>query len=169
MGFDKTNVMNKIRNSLPCCSLHCSRAAAALDRRSKANAWYAKSHGLLAAISCLPTLSTNSKCGKPATFDPKRIDLELGWAQSLGMTTMRVFLHDLLWQQDSAGFKKRIDTFLTIADKHHIKPLFVLFDSCWDPNPKLGQQHAPTPGVHNSGWVQSPGAARSKTNRNIHA
>jgi hypothetical protein len=33
----------------------------------------------------------------------------------------------------------------------------VLFDSCWDPDPKLGPQHPPIPGVHNSGWVQSPG------------
>ena len=24
--------------------------------------------------------------------------------------------------------------------------------------PQLGPQHAPIPGVHNSGWVQSPGA-----------
>ena len=91
------------------------------------------------------------------TFDPKRIDLELGWAEGLGMNTMRVFLHDLLWQQDNAGFKKRIDTFLTISAKHHIRPLFVLFDSCWDPNPKLGPQPPPRPGVHNSRWVQSPG------------
>jgi GH35 family endo-1,4-beta-xylanase len=74
------------------------------------------------------------------------------------MNTMRMFLHDLLWQQDAAGFTKRIDTFLAIADKHHIRPLFVLFDSCWDPFPKLGSQHPPIPGVHNSGWVQSPGA-----------
>ncbi len=64
-----------------------------------------------------------------------------------------------MWQQDPEGFKSRINTFLSIADKHHIKILFVLFDSCWDPNPKLGKQHEPTPGVHNSGWVQSPGAA----------
>ncbi|PRC45654.1 1,4-beta-xylanase, partial [Mycobacterium sp. ITM-2017-0098] len=33
-----------------------------------------------------------------------------------------------------------------------------LFDSCWDPHPRLGKQRDPTPGVHNSGWVQSPGA-----------
>jgi hypothetical protein len=65
----------------------------------------------------------------------------------------------MLWQQDADGFKKRIDQFLTIAAKHHIRPLFVLFDSCWDPLPHLGPQHPPTPGVHNSGWVQSPGAA----------
>jgi len=34
----------------------------------------------------------------------------------------------------------------------------VLFDSVWDPNPQLGKQRAPKPGVHNSGWMQSPGA-----------
>ena len=94
-----------------------------------------------------------------ATFDPTEIDTELGWAQGIGMTTMRVFLHDLLWQQDSAGLLQRMDQFLAISKRHGIKPVFVLFDSCWDPNPRLGQQHAPVPGVHNSGWVQSPGAA----------
>jgi hypothetical protein len=93
------------------------------------------------------------------TFDAAGIDRELGWAKELGMNTMRVFLHDLLWQQDSKGFVRRIDTFLGIAARHGIKPMFVLFDSCWDPLPKLGPQRAPKPGVHNSGWVQSPGAA----------
>ena len=92
------------------------------------------------------------------TFDPQTIDKELGWAEGLGMTTMRVFLHDLPWQQDAAGYRERIDRFLDIAATHHIGPMFVLFDSCWDPDPKLGQQRAPKPGVHNSGWVQSPGA-----------
>ena len=51
------------------------------------------------------------------TFDPKRIDTELGWAESIGFNTMRVFLHDLLWQQDPKGFQKRIDTFLDICRK----------------------------------------------------
>src|SRR5258708_38389446 len=92
------------------------------------------------------------------TFDEAQIDKELGWAESLGMNTMRVFLHDLLWQQDAVGFRQRIGRFLAIAAKHHIRPMFVLFDSCWDPFPKLGKQHAPKPGVHNSGWVQVPGA-----------
>ena len=72
------------------------------------------------------------------TFNAPQIDTELGWAESLGMNTMRVFLHDLVWKEDADGFKKRIDQFLEIASRHHIKPLFVLFDSCWDPNPKLG-------------------------------
>ena len=94
-----------------------------------------------------------------ATYDPAEIDKEFGWAQAAGMTTMRVFLHDLLWQQDSKGFTRRLDNFLTLAAKHGIKPVLVLFDSCWDPEPKLGPQRPPIPGVHNSGWVQSPGVA----------
>ena len=31
------------------------------------------------------------------------------------MNTMRVFLHDKLWEQDAEGFRKRIDEFLTIS------------------------------------------------------
>ncbi len=128
----------------------------------RANAWYAKQPWLVGANYTPATAINQLEMWQADTFDPKRIDLELGWAESLGMNTMRVFLHDLLWQQDQAGFRKRIDTFLTIAAKHHIRPMFVIFDSCWDPNPKLGKQHAPKPGVHNSGWVQSPGVAALK-------
>lgn len=90
------------------------------------------------------------------TFDPDTIDRELGWASDIGFNIVRVYLHDLLWRQDSAGFKKRIDRFLTITDKHHIKVMFVFFDSCWNPHPRLGRQPEPKPRVHNSGWVQSP-------------
>jgi hypothetical protein len=92
------------------------------------------------------------------TFDAKRIDLELGWAESLGMNTMRVFLHDLLWKQDRKGFVQRINVFLDSCQRHKIKPVFVLFDSCWDPFPHLGKQPPPRAGIHNSRWVQSPGA-----------
>ncbi len=92
------------------------------------------------------------------TFDLPTIDRELGLAQGLGMNTMRVFLHNLLWQQDSQGFLHRMDQFVEVADKHHIRVTFVLLDSVWDPRPHLGKQPAPKPHVHNSGWVQAPGA-----------
>ncbi|RAO78276.1 1,4-beta-xylanase [Dyella jiangningensis] len=126
---------------------------------AEAKAWYDKQPWTLGS-NYVPANAINElEMWQADTFDAARIDLELGWAQKLGMNTMRVFLHDLLWQQDPAGFKQRIDRFLTIAAKHDIKPIFVLFDSCWDPEPKLGPQHPPIPGVHNSGWVQSPGVA----------
>ena len=125
----------------------------------EAQDWYAKQPWLVGS-NYIPANAINElEMWQAESFDPKRIDLELGWAESLGLNTMRVFLHDLLWQQDPEGFRKRIDTFLIISKKHGIRPMFVLFDSCWDPQPKLGPQHAPIPGVHNSGWVQSPGAA----------
>jgi len=124
----------------------------------QANDWYRNQPWLVGA-NYIPASAVNQlEMWQAKTFDPQRIDLELGWAESIGMNTMRVFLHDLLWKQDAAGFRQRIDTFLTIAAKHHIRPMFVLFDSCWNPNPKLGRQPAPRSGVHNSGWVQSPGS-----------
>jgi len=124
----------------------------------KANEWYAQQPWLVGS-NYIPKSAINElEMWQESTFDPAQIDKELGWAEAMGMNTMRVFLHDLLWQQDAPGFRKRIDQFLTIASRHHIRPLLVLFDSCWDPLPQLGPQHAPTPGVHNSGWVQSPGA-----------
>ena len=83
------------------------------------------------------------------------------------MNTMRVFLHDLLWKQDPSGFRRRIDRFLCIADKHNIRPILVLFDSCWDPFPHTDRSAPPKPGVHNSGWVQGPGAKRSRIPPNM--
>lgn len=91
------------------------------------------------------------------TFDPAAIDRELGWAESIGMSVMRVFLHDLLWEQDASGFLGRMETYLAIADKHRIKTMFVFFDDCWNPDFALGKQPEPKPFTHNSGWVQSPG------------
>ncbi len=124
----------------------------------KANDWYARQPWLVGS-NYIPDDAINElEMWQADSFDAAEIDKELGWAEGLGMNTMRVFLHDLLWEQDAPGFQKRLDQFLTIASRHHIRPLLVLFDSCWDPNPKLGRQHAPIPGVHNSGWVQSPGA-----------
>jgi hypothetical protein len=127
--------------------------------RERARAW-ADSTGWLVGSNFVPSTAINQlEMWQAAPFDPQTIDRELGWAESLGFTTMRVFLHNLLWQQDSSGFLKRMDQFLTIAQRHHIRPMFVLFDAVWDPLPHLGTQRAPIPHVHNSGWVQSPGAA----------
>lgn len=125
----------------------------------KAKSWYDQ-QGWLVGSNYIPTYAINElEMWQAQSFDPAQIDKELGWAEGLGMNTMRVFLHDLLWQENPEGFKNRIGQFLEISSRHHIKPLFVLFDSCWDPDPKLGVQHPPIPGVHNSGWVQSPGRA----------
>lgn len=124
----------------------------------KANAWYAQQPWLTGS-NYLPYNAINQlEMFQADTFDPQTIDKELGWAKQLGFNTMRVYLQDQLWVQDAEGFKKRLDQFLTICQKHGIRPMFVLFDSCWDPFPRLGKQRAPIQGLHNSGWVQAPGA-----------
>jgi Cellulase (glycosyl hydrolase family 5) len=152
--------MRKLLAALVCLTLSAaSSPQSARWTEPRATAWYAPQPWLVGSNYIPATAINELEMWQAATFDPQRVDLELGWAQSLGLNAMRVFLHDLLWQQDPAGFQKRIDAFLVIAAKHHIKVIFVLFDSCWDPHPRLGRQRAPRPGVHNSGWVQSPGAA----------
>jgi hypothetical protein len=124
----------------------------------KANAWYARQPWVIGSNYVPKSAINQLEMWQEATFDPDEIDRELSWAEAMGMNTMRVFLQDLLWQQDAVGFQRRIDQSLTIASRHHSRSLLVLFDSCWDPLPHLGPQHPPTPGVHNSGWVQSTGA-----------
>src|SRR3954467_9945087 len=93
----------------------------------QANDWYAKQPWLVGS-NYIPYNAINElEMWQADTFDPKQIDKELGWAESIGMNTLRVFLHDLLWQQDPEGFKKRLAEFLAICEKHHIKPMLVLF------------------------------------------
>ena len=155
----------KIRGFVAAGLLAVSCAGVAQQRserwsEAKANEWYAKQPWLVGS-NFLPSDAINElEMFQAATFDEAEIDKELGWAESIGMNTMRVFLQDQLWKQDPEGFKKRLDVFLGIAAKHHIRPLLVLFDSCWETDPHLGPQHPPIPGVHNSGWVQSPGKQR---------
>lgn len=125
----------------------------------KAQAW-AKAHPWLVGCNYAPAYAINQlEMWQADTFDLATIDKELGWAEDLGFTSVRVFLHHLLWEQDAKGFLERMDQFLATAHKHKIGVMFVLFDSVWDPFPALGKQRAPKPGLHNSGWVQSPGLA----------
>jgi hypothetical protein len=94
-----------------------------------------------------------------ASFDAGVIERELGLAAGLGFTSVRVFLHDLLWSHERAGFLERLDRFLALAERHGIGALLVFFDGVWNPRPRPGPQPEPRPHVHNAGWVQSPGAA----------
>jgi len=80
-------------------------AQAARWTEARANAWYARLPWLVGS-NYVPRSAINElEMWQEATFNPAQIDQELSWAESLGMNTMRVFLHDLLWQQDPAGFR----------------------------------------------------------------
>lgn len=149
--------------ALPALALFASPAEARdMWTKSEAHGWYDKQPWLVGANYNPRTAINQFEMWQAETWDPETIDQELGWAESIGMNTMRVYLHNLLWENDPEGLKKRMNEFLEIAAKHNIRPMFVLFDSCWDPNPVAGPQHPPIPGVHNSGWMQAPGAERLK-------
>lgn len=123
----------------------------------KANAWYSK-QGWLRGCNFQPSTAINQlEMFQAETFDTTTIDRELRWAEELGFNVMRVYLHHLLWTADKEGFKKRLDKYLTISTKHHIKTLFVFFDDCWNDTAWVGKQPVPQLGVHNSGWVRDPG------------
>lgn len=147
--------------AFPAFALFASPAEAReMWTKAEAHAWYDKQPWLVGSNYNPRTTINQLEMWQAETWDPKTIDQELGWAKDLGMNTMRVYIHNLVWENDPEGLKKRMEEFLAISAKHGIKPMFVLFDSCWDPDPVAGPQHPPIPGVHNSGWVQGPGAAR---------
>jgi len=125
--------------------------------KEQANAWY-QQQGWLRGSNFLPSTAINQlEMWQAESFDSTTINRELGWAKSIGMNAMRVYLHHLAWEIDSAGFKDRMDQYLTIANKHGIKTIFVFFDDCWNPTYQAGKQPDPKPGIHNSGWVRDPG------------
>ena len=125
--------------------------------KEKANAWYAN-YGWMRGSDFIPSTAINQlEMWQAETFDTATINRELGYAQSIGMNIMRVYLHHLAWQIDPSGFKNRMNIYLSIADKHDIKTIFVFFDDCWNPTYHAGTQPLPKTGVHNSGWVRDPG------------
>ena len=125
--------------------------------RARADAWY-RSQPFMVGANFQPSTAINQlDMFQAATFDPATIERELGWAkQKFGMNIMRVYLHDMLWAEDPQGFLNRLDQYLAISDRHGVRTMFVLFDSVWNPDSSLGPQHPPVPGVHNSGWLQTP-------------
>jgi len=124
--------------------------------KQQANDWY-KKQGWLVGADFLPSTAINQlEMWQAETFDSATIDRELGWAHNIGMNVMRVYLHDLAWQEDPEGFKNRMNRYLAISTKNQIKTLFTIFDDCWNPDPAIGKQPDPKAGIHNSGWVRSP-------------
>src|ERR1035437_7163620 len=60
---------------------------------AQANAWYAQQPWPVGA-NFLPSTSINElEMWQAESFDTATIDRELGWAEAIGMNTMRVFLH----------------------------------------------------------------------------
>ena len=122
----------------------------------KINKWYDDQPWLVGCNYYPATAINQIEMWQASTWDPEQIDKELGWAEEIGMNTLRVYLHDLVWGDDEKGLYARMDDFLNICQKHGIRPWFVFFDDCHFPNPKLGEQPLPVKAYHNSGWLNCP-------------
>ena len=105
----------------------------------KIHNWY-QERGWLLGCNYAPSTAVNQlEMWEEETFDPATIDRELGWAENLGFNSIRVFLHNLLWEHDAPGLLDRMEKFLSIAQSHGIGVMFVLFDSVWNPFPEKRQ------------------------------
>jgi hypothetical protein len=141
------------------CACNTSSQQKVRDVWTTEQAWsWQKEYGWLRGCNFIPSTAINQlEMWQEETFDPETVNRELGWAESIGMNCMRVYLHHLAWETDPEGFKKRIGNYLDIAGKHKISTIFVFFDDCWNATYAAGKQPEPKPGVHNSGWVRDPG------------
>lgn len=133
----------------------------------KATNWYNANQWIIGANFVPSTAINQLEMWQENTFDAATIDRELKYAQEIGFNTMRVYLHSLAYKADPKGFKKRVNNYLEIANKHNIKTILVIFDDVWDKSPKIGKQPEPKPGTHNSGWVQDPGDPASREYANF--
>src|SRR5579883_2270125 len=88
---------------------------------AEANDWYAKQPWMVGVNFIASYASNQMEMWQEETFDAVEVDRELEWAQQMGINTIRVFLHDLLYQRDPSGLEKRMNAFLRVADKHRIR------------------------------------------------
>jgi hypothetical protein len=116
--------------------------------------------GVVRGVNYVPSYAVNStEMWMEESFDPDMIDRELGWAQSLGFTSVRVPLQVLVWQDDADGFLDRLDALLDLADRNGLTVVPILFDdlNLAGRDPALGAQPDPVEGQHNTQWTPSPG------------
>lgn len=136
----------------------CSSPSGERWSAERAWQWYSD-HGQVSGCNFIPSNAINQfEMWQDETFSPDVIDRELGWAEELGFSCMRVFLHHGLWEADKEGLKRNMHKYLEIADSHGISTMFVFLDDCWNETYALGKQPEPVKGSHNSGWLKDPGA-----------
>ncbi|MEI6178109.1 MAG: cellulase family glycosylhydrolase, partial [Verrucomicrobiota bacterium] len=88
-------------------------------------------------------------------YDPAVIDRELGYAQRLKLNTVRTFLNVAVFEKQPEKFMADFENFLSLADKHGLKAMPVLFDSCEDPQEVDVNNYKKT-----MNWIPSPGFSR---------
>ena len=118
---------------------------------SQAWAWFNAQKPIVGTEFTTSNAANQLEMWQAETFDVELIDKELSLGQKLGMTTFRIFLHDMAYSQDPSGFKNRMNTVLSILDKYGLNAIFVFFAFGSIAVPQIGQQPKPIPAISNSG------------------
>ncbi len=125
----------------------------------KANEWYYSQEWAVGCDYIVSDAINQIEMWQESTFNPQLIEKELAVAEELGFNTVRLFLHDLVYESDPKGFKERVAQVLDICESHGIKVVMTFFTNGGKfDDVTLGQQPDPTPGIHNPEWRQTPGA-----------
>ena len=97
--------------------VNAASAQAGRWTEQKANDWYGRQPWLVGS-NYIPKSAINQlEMWQKETFDPPEIDKEMGWAEAMGMNTMRVFLHDLLWERETPlAFKTALNDHILAWD-----------------------------------------------------
>jgi len=90
-------------------------------------------------------------------FDPEILDRELGYAQSLGLNSVRVWLDYWPYEADPTLMLSRLEHFLKLCDKHELQVMLVLFDSCATKTEEQLQKKEQTVDPHWKHWAANPG------------
>lgn len=87
-------------------------------------------------------------------YDPAVVARELGYAERLKLNTVRVFFNVAVYEKQPEKCMADFESFLSLCDKHRIKMMPVLFDSCFDP------QEVDVNNYRGKNWIPSPGYPR---------
>lgn len=136
----------------------CSVKVAERWSEGKANDWYAAQPWPVGCVYMPSYGGTPVEIWGEEYFNADVVDSELALAEDLGFNAIRIFLCDIVWQEDPDGFMDRLEETVRIADKHGLRILMTFFTNGGTiKNPFTGPQPQPVPGVHNSVWMSSPG------------
>ncbi len=98
-------------------------------------------------------------------FRPDVVGRELAAAEKhFGITTLRVYLHYIVYRAEKEKFLSNIEKFLVICDRHGIRPGFTFFDDCWNHSGIELEFKPPVDGLHNGRWAAVQDADRKDEN-----
>jgi len=88
-------------------------------------------------------------------FDAAVVSRELGYAQRIGLNSVRMFLQYVVYEQNPAQFLDRVEQFVRLADQRGLRTMLVLFDSCFGDEPAMEKAYQRL-------WVNNPGYSRTQ-------